>query len=78
MAYREMTLQEKIEELNESFTNKSPSEEQIQKIESIRKSYKKTGETILRNCPNSRNLSIAVTALEESLHRAIKSIILGK
>jgi flavin reductase (DIM6/NTAB) family NADH-FMN oxidoreductase RutF len=78
MAYKEMTLQEKIEELNESFTNKSPNEEQIQKIESIRESYKKTGGAILKNCPNSHNLSIAITALEESLHRAIKSIILKK
>ena len=78
MAYREMTLEEKIQELNESLTNQSPDEEQIKKIESIRESYKKTGESILRNCPNSRNLSIAITALEESLHRAIKSIILRK
>jgi hypothetical protein len=78
MAYREMTLEEKIKELNESLTNQSPDEEQIRKIESIRESYKKTGEAILRNCPNSHNLSIAITALEESLHRAIKSIILGK
>jgi hypothetical protein len=78
MAYREMTLEEKIQELNESFTNQPPDEEQIRKIESIREYYKKTGEAILRNCPISRNLSIAITALEESLHRAIKSIILGK
>jgi hypothetical protein len=78
MAYREMTLQEKIEELNESLTNQPPDEKQIRKIESIRESYKKTGEAILRNCPNSRNLSIAIIALEESLHRAIKSIILNK
>ena len=78
MAYREMTLQEKIEELNESFTNKSLDEDQIQKIENIKKSYIKTSEAILKNCPASRNLSIAITALEESLHRAIKSIILKK
>ena len=78
MAYREMTLEEKIQELNESLTNQPPDEEQIRKIECIREYYKKTGEAILINCPNSRNLSIAITALEESLHRAIKSIILGK
>jgi hypothetical protein len=78
MAYREMKLEEKIKELNESLTNQSPDEEQIRKIESIREYYKKTGEAILRNCPNSRNLSISITALEESLHRAIKSIILNK
>jgi hypothetical protein len=76
MNMREQTLEEKINDLKHSMTNQTPDEEKIKRIEIIRESYKKTGEEILRNCPQSRHLSIAITCLEESLHRAVKSIAL--
>lgn len=76
MNMRELTLEERIEELKISMTNHTPSEDQIKRIEEVRKLYKEAGVCILQNCPQSRNLSIAITALEDSLHRAVKSIIL--
>ena len=67
-----------IRELNESMTSIKPSQEQAEKIEKIREAYKFVGKEILTICPQSRNQAIAITSLEESLHRAVKSIILNK
>lgn len=76
MNQKEISLDQRIEELETSMTNIKPTKEQIKRIEEIRKYYKETGKAILLNCPQSKNLSIAITSLEESLHRAVKSIIL--
>lgn len=76
MNQKEISLDQRIEELVTSMTNIKPNKEQIKRIEEIRIYYQETGKAILLNCPQSRNLNIAITSLEESLHRAIKSIIL--
>lgn len=73
---REMTLEERINQLERSLTNIKPDESQIKRIEEIRLSYKNAGRSILKHCPQSRNLNLAITALEDSLIRAIKSIVL--
>lgn len=76
MNMRELTFIMRIEALETSMTNHTPNEDQVKRIEEIRKYYKEVGRQILNICPQSRNLSIAITTLEESLHRAVKSIIL--
>jgi hypothetical protein len=59
-----------------SMTNQTPTTSQITKIEDIRDAYKKTVEVLLTNYDDSRELSIAITKLEESLMWAVKSIVL--
>lgn len=59
-----------------SMTNIKPEDLQIQKIENIRAEYKKVVESLAQNCPDSRELSIAITNLEDSLMWAVKSIVL--
>lgn len=59
-----------------SMTNITPSESQIQKIENIRSSYKGVVTSLEYNCNDSRELSIALTELENSLMWAVKSIVL--
>lgn len=76
MNMRELTLEEKIDDLKRSMTNHKPDDEQLKRIEAIREYYKNTGEAILKNCPQSRNSRLAITALEESLMRAVRSIVL--
>lgn len=59
-----------------SMTNIKPDDLNIQKIENIRAEYKSVIESLSQNCKDSRELSIAVTKLEESLMWAVKSIVL--
>lgn len=64
------------EKLLRSMTNIKPNENQIKKIEDIRNYYKKVVDGLYQHCNNSRELSIAITKLEESLMWAVKSIVL--
>lgn len=59
-----------------SMTNIKPNDTQIMSIEAIREAYKNVVESLNDNCRYSRELSIAVTKLEESLMWAVKSIVL--
>lgn len=65
-----------LEQLLKSMTNVTPNEEQIIRIEKVRESYKEVAMTLYENCKSNRNLSIAITELENSLMRAVKSICL--
>jgi len=65
-----------LEKIQKSMTNIKPNEEQIKRIESLRESYKLAAEALGSLCNDSRELSIAVTNLEQSLMWAVKSIIL--
>lgn len=71
-------LESELTEFRESLTNKTPDEKQIKLIEYVREAAKVFGDSIVLNCPNGRNKNLAKTALEESIHRAVKSIILNK
>lgn len=62
--------------LERSMTNIKPNDDQIQRIEKLRESFKKAGESLFENCNQSREMSLAITKLEESLMWATKSIVL--
>lgn len=65
-----------LEKLLKSMTNITPNQEQIERIENLRASYKDVANSLFRYCKNSRELSIAITNLEDSLMWAVKSIVL--
>ena len=63
--------------LHRSLTNITPSPEAIALIEVLRQSAKDFGSDILGLVPGSRERSLAVTALEDSVMWAIKAICLA-
>lgn len=65
------------EKVKLSLTNIKPSDEKIIKIENVREVYKTVVDCLNDNCKDSRELSIAITNLEQSLMWAVKSIILS-
>lgn len=65
-----------INKVKKSLTNIKPNEEKLKRIEALRESYKDIVNSLSENCNDSRELSIAITKLEESLMWAVKSIIL--
>lgn len=65
-----------VEKILKSMTNIKPDDMKIQKIENIRSAYKSVVESLSQNCKDSRELSITITKLEESLMWAVKAIVL--
>lgn len=65
-----------IDEIVRSMTNITPNEEQIKRIELIRKSFKDLIRFVDLHTVDSRYKSIAVTNLETSLMYFVKSIVL--
>lgn len=61
-----------------SMTNITPDKDRIDKIEDVREGYKNLAKILFVNCPDSLNLDLAVERLEDSLMRAVKSIVLGE
>lgn len=59
-----------------SFSHQQPTTEQLKRIEYIRLSYKLLLDEIYKTCKESRELSLALTDLENSLMYAVKSIVL--
>jgi hypothetical protein len=59
-----------------SFSHQQPTTEQLKRIEYIRLSYKLLLDEIYKTCKESRELSLALTNLENSLMYAVKSIVL--
>ena len=59
-----------------SLTNQSPTTEQIESIESIREGAKLVLGRILGLAPASRERSLALTHLEETVMWAVKAIVL--
>ena len=66
-----------MEPEKDSFDNHTPNEKQVEVIEFIRSQYK-TARAALVNVPNSREKSIAMTQLEDSLMWAVKAVILNE
>lgn len=62
--------------LAESLTNHKPDEEQIQRIEDIRRGADQFATFIDVHVPDSREKSLAKTKLEECLMWAVKGLIL--
>jgi hypothetical protein len=63
-----------IEDLNKRFTYHAPKEGQPQKYEAIRAKALELAELLNELCPDSREKSLAVTSLEESVMWANASI----
>lgn len=61
-------------DLNNVFTYHPPKEGQPQKYESIRAKAKELAELIVESCPESREQSLALTNLEQSVFWANASI----
>lgn len=64
--------------LERSLTNISPNEDQIQRIEALREFAKAYGNAVLQLSLTSRERSLAVTKLEESVMWAVKGIVLNE
>ena len=64
----------KLDSIVWDMTNRRPSEEQVVSIEDLRAAYKELAALILLQCPKSRECSLALTNLEQSLMWAVGSI----
>lgn len=62
-----MTPEQLMKEWDFNFTNHTPTAEGIAKIENLRESAKAFAHVLIGNCPTSRDLSLALTSLEETL-----------
>lgn len=62
-------------QLERNLTNHRPGDAQIRDIERVRDRAKLLGETIISRCPPSRERSLALTALEDTVMRAVQSIV---
>lgn len=60
--------------LNNNFTYHAPKETQPERYEMIRTEAKNFASNLMRNCPPSRELSLALTALEDAVMWANASI----
>jgi hypothetical protein len=70
-----MVMSDYLEKINRSLTNITPNEEQIERIESLRRTARGMAASIVANVPVSREQSLAVTKLEETLMWAVKGIL---
>ncbi len=64
----------KVEQIHNSFTYHKPTDETIPKYEKLRESGKQLALMIADLCPDSRETSVAITKLEESIMWANKAI----
>lgn len=64
-----------LHKTHHNMTNQTPDEQQIERIERLREHYKQAASMIYVNCPKSRERSLALTDLEESLMWAVGSIV---
>lgn len=69
-----MTKEQLQAEWHWNLTNHKPTAEGIEKIEAVRAGAKEFVDILLANCPTSRDLSLALTALEEATFHANASI----
>jgi hypothetical protein len=70
-----MVMSDYLEKINRSLTNITPNEEQIERIESLRRTAREMAASIVANVPVSREQSLAVTKLEETLMWEVKVIL---
>lgn len=70
------TQEQRLARLNRSLTNQTPTLEQVNRIELLRDVAQAFGVAVIENTPESREQSLAITKLEESLMWAIKAIVL--
>ena len=66
------------QELYRSLTNQTPSSRVIEQIEYLRGVAKRLGGDIIDHCPPSREASLAITHLEETVMWAVKALVLNQ
>jgi len=76
-AYYQMTDEEHARVRN-SFSFHAPFGDQTMRYEEVRRLGRQFAETLFLLCPRSRELSLAITALEEVVMRANQSIALNE
>lgn len=62
------------EQLEHNLTNHTPAPERIYAIEELRTTAKELGHAIVEFCPESRERSLALTNLEQTVMWAVASI----
>lgn len=68
-----------FEKLEHSLTNHPPKDEDvIRRFEHLREAAKDLGREIFNSCPPSRERSLAITKLEETVMWAVKSIAVNQ
>jgi hypothetical protein len=65
-----------IERIHRSLTNVTPTAEGIERIEHVRQLGRDLATAVVLNCPPSRERSLALTHLEETVMWSTKSIVL--
>ena len=66
-----------VERFLRSLTNITPTPEQVVRIAELRGIAKVFGETVLRTTVSSRERSLAITHLEDSVMWAVKGVLLN-
>jgi len=64
--------------LDQSLTNHTPTDEQIDNIEALRDAARVYAKALAEYTPSSREQSLAATHLEDSVMWAVKSIVLPR
>lgn len=67
-----------FEALERSLTNQPPADHQVQRMEDLRKVAKLYAQSLFEFVPATRERSLAITKLEESVMWAIKGIALER
>lgn len=65
---------DEFEQLHHNLTNHAPSDSMIPRFEGVRGAAKDLGSVILTLCPPSRERSLALTQLEQTVMWAVASI----
>lgn len=71
---RYVLSQERMDVINRQFTYHAPHGNQTLRYQQIRESAKRTAMLMEENCPNSRELSLALTNLEQAVFWANAAI----
>lgn len=72
------TKYERIDAIERSLTNHTPSADAIEQIESIRRTGKSLARVVIGQTETSRESSLALTKIEEAVMWAAKAVILDE
>lgn len=72
------TKYERIDAIERSLTNLTPSADAIEQIESIRRTGKSLARVVIAQTETSRESSLALTKIEEAVMWAAKAVILDE
>ena len=67
-----------LDDIRLSLTHHKPGPDAIKSVERLRTAAKEFAVTVMRECPQSRERSIAVTELETAVMWAVKSVVIPR